>query len=155
MNATKSNCALGLLVLMFDGCAMQMVEKDAYDSCAKQGKKASIVNAKQSGIPLLIESASAMVMCLSASYITHLPAAFGAAAVSASNLGGVGIFAVTPGTIADKTGLKASDIVAEFGGHPVTLASDLPVAIDRVAAGTPAAVKPHRSSKELTLTAQL
>jgi S1-C subfamily serine protease len=91
-----------------------MVAHDAQDSCAKQGKKAFIFDAKQSGIPLVIESASAMVLCVGPDDATHLPESFGAEAVSAANFTGAGILSVAPGSVADKAGIKANDIVIEF-----------------------------------------
>src|SRR5579863_713551 len=91
----KQILALSLLWLLVSGCATQMVEKDANDSCAAQGKKAFIFDSKQSGIPLFIESASAMVLCVGPDDVTHLPPIFGADAVSASNFRGAGIFSVT------------------------------------------------------------
>ncbi len=99
---------------MLCGCAAQMVAHDAQDSCAKQGKKAFIFDAKQSGIPLVIESASAMVLCVGPDDATHLPESFGAEAVSAANFTGAGILSVAPGSVADKAGIKANDIVIEF-----------------------------------------
>lgn len=131
-----------------------MVEQQANDSCAKQGKKAFLANAEQSGIPLVIESASAMVLCVGPDEITHLPAKFGADAVSASNIGGVGIFAVVTGSAADKAGLKPSDIVSEFAGTQVSNAPALAAAIERTAPGDRAVIKLRRKGKDVTLTAQ-
>jgi len=56
----KKIAFIATLICMIYGCATQMVEKNANDSCASQGKKAFIFEAKQIGVPLLIESASAM-----------------------------------------------------------------------------------------------
>jgi len=133
---------------------MQMVEHSANDSCAKQGKKAFIVDAKQSGIPLLIDSASAMVLCVGPDEISHLPATFGADAVSASNLGGVGIFAVAPGSAAERAGLKPNEVVVEFAGSPVRRVTELGAAIERTAAGDRAVITLRRRSKDVTVTAQ-
>ncbi len=86
--------ALNLLALLISGCATQMVEKNANDTCKAQ--KAFIFDSKQSGIPLFIESVSATFLCVEPDDITHLPAMFGADAVSASNFNGAGIISVTP-----------------------------------------------------------
>jgi len=146
--------ALAPVVLLAVGCASAMVEQEANDSCGKQGKKAFIADAKHSGIPLVIESASAMVICVGPDEVTHLPAAFGADVISASNLRGVGIFAVVPGAVADKAGLKPNDIVEEFSGSPVTRAGELLAAINRATAGDRPAIKLRRKGKELIVSAQ-
>jgi hypothetical protein len=147
--------ALGFFALFASGCATQMVEKNANDSCAAQGKKAFIFDAKQSGIPLLVESASAMVICVGPEGVTHLPTIFGADAVSSSNFNGAGILSVTPGAIADKAGLKPNDIVYEFGDRPIDHARDLGVAIDSMASGDQALIKLRRNgTKGVTVTAR-
>jgi hypothetical protein len=130
-----------------------MVKKNAQDSCAAEGKKAFIVDLKQIGIPLFLESASAKVLCVAPGDVTHLPANFGADAVSASNLHGAGIFSVTPGSVADKAGLKAEDIVYEFAGRSITVATDLRVAVDSVSPGDQALIKLRRGGQVLTVTA--
>jgi hypothetical protein len=150
----KRHAAGCLLALALSGCAALMVEKDANDSCAKQGKKAFIFDAKQSGIPLFIESASAMVLCVGPDDITHLPPVFGADAVSASNFRGAGIVSVTPGSVADKAGLKTNDIVYEFAGHPIALPADLRVEVNSMSAGDQAVLKLRRNGgKDTTVTA--
>jgi S1-C subfamily serine protease len=139
---------------MVSGCATQMVEKNANDSCAAEGKKAFIVNLKQSGIPLVIESASATVLCVGPEDVTHLPANFGADAVSASNLHGAGIFSVTPGLIADKAGLKPNDVVYEFAGRSIVLATDLRVAVDSMSSQDQALIKLRRGGgKDISIIA--
>jgi S1-C subfamily serine protease len=151
----KQISALSLLALLVSGCATQMVEKSANDSCAAQGKKAFIFDSKQSGIPLFIESASAMVLCVGPDDVTHLPPIFGADAVSASNFHGAGIFSVTPGSVADKAGLKPNDIVYEFAGRSIALATDLRVAVDSMSPGDQAPIKLRRNgAKDVTVTAR-
>jgi S1-C subfamily serine protease len=147
--------ALGLLVFLVCGCAMQMVEKNANDSCARDGKRAFIVEAKQSGIPLLIESASAMVVCVGPDDVIHMPAIFGADAVSASNLHGAGIYSVTQGSVADKAGVKPNDVVYEFAGRSIALATDLRVAVDLMSPGDQALIRLRRNGeKDATVTAR-
>ena len=151
----KQTYALGLLVIFVAGCATQMVKENANDSCAKQGKKAFIFDAKQSGIPLFIESASASYLCVGPDDVTHLSAIFGADAVSASNFHGAGIFSVTPGSGADKAGLKPNDIVYEFAGRSIDRATDLRVAVDSMSSGDQVIIKlRHDGGKDTTVTAR-
>lgn len=141
------------LAWMVCGCATQMVEHNAEQSCKSQGKKAFMFDAKQSGIPLVIESASAMVICVGPDEVTHLPESFGADAVSGSGFTGAGIVTVAPGSVADKAKVKANDIVMEFAGSPIVNARELGSYIERVPAGGQAVVKLRRQGKELVVTA--
>jgi hypothetical protein len=109
---------------------MQMVEQDAKDSCAAQGKKVFIADAKQSGIPLFIESAHAQYLCIGPDDVTHL-STFGADVIWASNLNGVGIVSVTPSSVAEKSGLRPGDVLHEFAGDPVARTGQLESAIER------------------------
>lgn len=146
--------AFGLLFIL-GGCASQMVEHDANASCAKQGKKAFIFDAKQNGIPLFIDSASAMVLCVGPDDAVHLPANFGADAISTGNFKGAGIVSVTPGSVAAKAGLKPNDIVVELAGHPIESAEDLRLQVNSTPPGDQAAIKFRRNSdKATTVTAQ-
>jgi hypothetical protein len=146
---------LSLLALTVSGCASLMVEKDANDSCAKQGKKAFIFDGKQSGIPLVFESASVMVLCVGPDDVTRMPETFGADAVSASNFHGAGIVAVTAEAVAGKAGLKPNDIVYEFAGHPIASAADLRLEVDSIAPGDQVLIKLRRSgTKETAVTAR-
>jgi len=142
------------LALLTCGCAAQMVEQDANDSCAGQGKKPFIFDAKQKGVPLLIESASALVLCVGPDDVTHLPETFGADAVSASNFSGAGIFAVSAGSVADKAAIKPGDIVNEFAGKPIANARELRSYIDRVSPGEQSILKLRRNGKDIVVTAQ-
>jgi hypothetical protein len=153
-NGMKQILILSLTVPFVSGCASQMVEHDANESCAKQDKKAFLFDAKQSGIPLFIESASAMVLCVGPDDITHLPTIFGADAVSASNFHGAGIVSVMPGSVADKAGVKPNDIVYEFAGRAIDRATDLRVAVDSMSQGDQASIKLRRNGgKDATVTA--
>lgn len=145
---------LCLLALVLSGCAAQMVQKDANDSCAAQGKKAFIFDAKQSGVPLFIESASAMFLCVGPDDVTHLPPIFGADAVSASNFHGAGVVSVAPGSVADKAGIKPDDIVYEFAGHPIASAADLRIEVNSMSPGDQAVIKIRRNGgKDTPVTA--
>jgi membrane-associated protease RseP (regulator of RpoE activity) len=150
----KKIALIASLVVAVCGCATQMVEKNAKDSCASQGKKAFIFDAKQNGVPLLIESASAMVLCVGPDDVTHLSESFGADAVSAANFTGAGILSVTAGSVAEKAGVKAGDIVTEFAGSSIANARELRSYIERVSAGAQAVVKVRRNGKNVIATAQ-
>ena len=151
----KTISTLGLLAFLVSGCATQMVEKNANDSCSAQGKKAFIFDSKQSGIPLFIESASATFLCVGPDEVTHLPPIFGADAVSASNFHGAGIFSVTAGSVAAKAGLKPNDIVYEFAGRSVALATDLRVEVNSMSPGDQAVIKLRRNgARDVTVTAR-
>lgn len=130
-----------------------MVQKNAKDSCASQGKKAFIFDAKQNGVPLLIESASAMVLCVGPDDVTHLPATFGADAVSASNFSGAGILSVVAGSVAEKAGVKEGDIIVDFAESPIANARELRSYIERVPPGEHAMFKVRRNGKDVVETA--
>jgi hypothetical protein len=150
----KRICSLSVLALLLSGCATQMVEKDAKDSCAAEGKKVFMADLKQSGIQLFLESASAKYICVGPDDLTHLPAIFGADAVSASNFHRVGIFSVIPGAVADKSGVKPNDIVYEFAGRSVAVATDLRVGVDSMSAWDQAVIKLRRNGgQDVTVTA--
>jgi S1-C subfamily serine protease len=132
-----------------------MVQQDAKEACAKQGKRAFIFDSRQRGIPLLIDSASAQYYCVGSDDITHLPPTFGADAISASNLNGVGILSVTAGAAAAKAGVKPNDIVYEFAGHPIASAADLRSEVNSVSPGERVSIKLRRSGvKDPELNAQ-
>jgi membrane-associated protease RseP (regulator of RpoE activity) len=145
---------VGLLSLLVAGCAAQMVEHDVNASCAKQGKKAFIFDAKQSAIPLLIDSASAMYLCVGPEDVVHLSPAFGADAISASTFKGAGIVSVIPGSVAAKALLKPNDIVVEYGGHTIESAAELRLQVNSTSAGDQAVMSVRRNSdKPIALTA--
>ena len=145
--------ALALLVLFASGCAMQMVEQDAKHECAAQGKKAFITNAKQSGIPLLIDSAHAQYLCVGPDDVTHV-STFGADVIWASSLNGVGIVSVTPSSVAEKSGLRPGDVLHEFAGAPIARAGELQSAIEKMSSGDQAVIKVRRKGQDTTVTAR-
>src|SRR5258708_40115571 len=108
---------VAMLSPLIAGCATQMVEQQAKDSCAKKGKTAFITDMRHSGVPLLIESASANVLCFGADAVTHLPPEFGADAISIGDPQGAGIVALTTAAVADKAGLRIYDVVFDVGGR--------------------------------------
>lgn len=127
-----------------------MVEHDAKANCANEGKQAFIYNAKQNGIPLVIESASATVLCVGPENITRLPENFGGDGVSASNFSGAGILSVQRGLIADKSGIKPGDIIYQFNGGEIADARALLAYLDRQPPATQASVRLHRSGKDVS-----
>jgi hypothetical protein len=149
----RRKSALALLVLFASGCAMQMVEQDAKDSCAAQGKKAFIADSKQSGIPLFIESAHAQYLCVGPDDVTHL-STFGADVIWASNLNGVGIISVTPSSVAETSGLRPGDVLGEFAGAAIALTDELQTAIEKMSPGDQAVIKVRRKGQDTTVTAR-
>ncbi len=143
------------IALLVTGCAAaKRVENKANDICAAKGKKAFLFNtSSEHVVPLLYDYASAEVLCVGPDDATHMPAIFGADAVSSSMLNGVGIVAVAPGLIADKAGLKPGDLVYEFTGRSVTKSAELQSAIEQMPAGDQAVIKLRRKNQEMTITA--
>jgi predicted metalloprotease with PDZ domain len=139
-------------VLALYGCAEQMVQEDAKSSCAKQGKRAFILSAHEKGVPLLIDAASAQYYCVAPQDVVKVQAPFGAEVINHSDFNGVGILGVSPGMSAEKAGIKAGDIVYEFGDHSVSRSGELQAAIDATAAGMPVPVKLRRNDKEIAVT---
>jgi len=137
------------------GCAAQMAQSNLKEQCAKEGKQLFLTDTSQTGIPVLIESASASGLCVGPDDVVHLPDSFGADVVRGSAIkGGVGVFSVPPGSTADKAGIKASDIIYEFGGRAVSRSIDLRSAIEATPAGQQAIIKFRRSKREMVVTAQ-
>jgi hypothetical protein len=150
----KKAALIGIMSILISACASVMVQQSANNSCASQGKKAFLFDAKQNGIPLLIESASVMVLCVGPDDVVHLSEAFGADAVSSSSFHGAGITSVTSGSTAEKAGLKSNDIVYEFAERSISQATDLRLAVDSMSTGDQAVIKIRRNGgKDTTLTA--
>jgi S1-C subfamily serine protease len=143
-----------LIAPLLVACASQMVEHQAQDRCAKKGRSAFLTEIQHSGVPLLIDSASANVLCFRAEDVTHLPPAFGADAISIGDPDGAGIVTVMTGSVADKAGLKVYDIVFEADGRAIKVAADLGAALDGAAPGSQLKLKVRRRSKDLSLIAK-
>ena len=111
---------MAMAACLASGCAMQMLDSDARKTCAAEGKTAFLVDARLTGIPLVLESAHAKFLCLGPEDIRHLPAPFGADVVWVSSRDGVGVVSVTPGAVADKAGVRAGDLLQELGGTALT-----------------------------------
>jgi len=67
---------------------------------------------------------------------------------------GAEILIVTPGSIADKAGIKYRDVVKEYAGKPIASADDLKAAVANTASGAKVPVKLHRNQAEVTVEAQ-
>jgi S1-C subfamily serine protease len=145
---------LALLVFMSSGCAMQKAERQADDACAAQGKRAFLADVRQSGVLSMTVSAHAQYLCVSPNEIAHLPRPFDAEVLLATNIGGVGIMSVTPGSVADGAGLKPNDIVQEFAGAAVATAVDLQSAIAKMSPGSQAIMMVRRGGQDTVLTAR-
>jgi membrane-associated protease RseP (regulator of RpoE activity) len=146
--------ALAGFVLLASGCAAQKAEEAAGDACAQQGKRAFLAEVRQVGMSAIVVSEHARYLCVSPEEVAHLPAPFDAEVLMVSNLGGVGILSVAPGSVADRAGLEANDVVQAFGGTPVARAADLQSAISQVSPGGEAILKVRRAGQDRTLTAR-
>src|SRR5262249_3098414 len=99
--------------------------------------------------------ASAMVLCVGPEDVVHLPATFGADAVSAANFKGAGIVSVTPGSVAAKALLRPNDIVVEFAGHPIESAAELRLQVNSTSPVDRPTIRVRRSGDKYTaVTAQ-
>ena len=149
MKYVRTTCALiGLIAT--SGCATQMVQQQAKDMCAEEGKRPFVSEAKHDGIPLVIESASLRVHCVGPDDLVQMPSGFGADVINAPDLKGVGVFAVAPGSIAEKATLKAGDVIYEFGGQAVLHPIDLQTVIEHRTPGEGVLIKFRRNKRELT-----
>jgi len=146
--------AVAALAATMAGCATRMLEQDAQDRCAKKGKLPFLSEMEHKGVPGLADSATAQVMCVGSANIVHLPAAFGADAITGADLPGVGILAVRPKSVADKAGLRAYDVVFEVRSAPVSQAAELARALDDVAPGDQVSLRVHRAGKDVALVAR-
>ena len=67
---------------------------------------------------------------------------------------GILIIAVTPGSVAQKSGLIVGDILYEIDGHPTKQLSELQAAIAACKANTAVPIKLYRGTEPLSLTAR-
>jgi S1-C subfamily serine protease len=135
------------------GCAMDMLQQDAKNMCAAKGKKPFLADAQQSGIPLMIESAHAQVYCFGPDDITHVPS-LGTDVIWISSLDGAGVVSVTPGSVAQKAGLRPNDVIEQFADTPITNRAAFLSIVENAAPATVAVIKVRRNGKPATLTAQ-
>ena len=76
-----------------------------------------------------------------------------AATAEQPNRAGILIIAVTPGSIAQKSGIIVGDILIEFNGHPVRQPADLQAAVAAGNAGSAVPIKLYRGTEPISLTA--
>jgi S1-C subfamily serine protease len=145
---------LGLLVLVLltSACATEEAELQSSNACAAQGKRAFIADMQESGV-LVTVSAHADYLCVGPEEITHLPPPFDVEALLVTRFNGVGILSVTPGSIAEKAGLKANDVVIAFAGKPIVRAVELQTAVAMMAPGGEADISVRRSGRVTDLIA--
>lgn len=137
------------------GCASQMAQSGLKEHCAKEGKQVFFLDTDQKGIPLFIETASALGLCVGPDDVAQLPETFGAEVILGSAVkGGVGVFSVSKGSTAEKAGIKPSDVIYEFDGHAITRSLDLRSAIEATPAGKQATIKFRRAKHEMATVAQ-
>jgi len=142
-----------ILVLLTSGCATDEAQFQSDSACAAQGKRAFIANMQESGT-LVTVKAHADYLCVGPEEIAHLPPPLDVEALLVTRFNGVGILSVTPGSVAEKAGLKANDVVTAFNGAPIARAADLQSAVSQVAPGNQAIITVRRSGRETELTAR-
>jgi hypothetical protein len=84
---------------------------------------------------------------------SELPPA-AASALGDKQLRGVLVVAVTPGSVADKAGMKVADDFYEFDGKAVSSGAEMKAAIAAVAPGSSVSVKVMRNGAPLSLNAE-
>ena len=142
-----------MLVLLLSGCATQEAQTQSDDACAAQGKRAFIANLQESG-KLVTVRAHADYLCVSPEEIAHLPPPFDVEALLLTRFNGVGILSVAPGSIAERAGLKANDVVTGIDGTPILRAAELQSAVALKRPGSEAVIKVRRAGRETELTAR-
>jgi S1-C subfamily serine protease len=76
------------------------------------------------------------------------------AALGDKELKGVFIVAITPGSVADKAGMKVGDDFYEFDGKAVASVPEVKAAVATVAPGSSVSIKVIRNAAPLSLNAQ-
>jgi hypothetical protein len=77
-----------------------------------------------------------------------------AATVEQPNRGGILVFGVNSGSIAQKSGIIVGDILYEFDGHPVKALGELEAAVAACAANSAVAIKLYRGTDVMAVTAR-
>jgi hypothetical protein len=77
-----------------------------------------------------------------------------AATAQQPNRAGILIIAVTPGSVAQQSGIIVGDILIEFNGHPVRQPADLQAAVAAGSAGSAVPIKLYRGTEPVSLTAR-
>jgi S1-C subfamily serine protease len=137
---------LALLGLLVSGCVVQQANEQARSTCAAKGRTAFLVEAR-------LDPGDVRFLCVSANTITHL-SSFGADVIWTDDIDGVGVVAVSPGSIAGKAGVQPNDVVQEFAGRHVAGAAELQAALVQVPTGSQAIIKVRRNGRDAALTAR-
>jgi hypothetical protein len=77
-----------------------------------------------------------------------------AATAELPNRGGILVFGVNGGSIAQKSGIIVGDILYEFDGHPVKALAELEAAVAACAANSAVAIKLYRGTDVMAVTAR-
>jgi hypothetical protein len=77
-----------------------------------------------------------------------------AATAEQPNRGGILVFGVNSGSIANKSGIIVGDILYEFDGHPVKALGELEAAVAACAANSAVAIKLYRGTDAMAVTAR-
>jgi hypothetical protein len=77
-----------------------------------------------------------------------------AATAELPNRGGILVFGVNSGSIAQKSGIIVGDIVYEFDGHPIKALAELEAAVAACAANSAVAIKLYRGTDVMAVTAR-
>jgi hypothetical protein len=77
-----------------------------------------------------------------------------AATAELPNRGGILVFGVNGGSIAQKSGIIVGDILYEFDGHPVKALAELEAAVAACAANSAVAIKLYRGTDAMAVTAR-
>jgi hypothetical protein len=77
-----------------------------------------------------------------------------AATAELPNRGGILVFGVNSGSIAQKSGIIVGDILYEFDGHPVKALAELEAAVAACAANSAVAIKLYRGTDTMAVTAR-
>jgi hypothetical protein len=77
-----------------------------------------------------------------------------AATMEQPNRGGILVFGVNSGSIAQKSGIIIGDILYEFDGHPIKALAELEAAVAACAANSTVAIKLYRGTNDLAVSAR-
>ena len=77
-----------------------------------------------------------------------------AATAEQPNRGGILVFGVNGGSIAQKSGIIVGDILYEFDGHPIKALAELEAAVAACAANSAVAIKLYRGTDAMAVTAR-
>lgn len=123
------------------------VDKNSYERCATEGKQTYILNEQDGSAPV-------RMICIQPNQLVRIPSPFGVDLLASVNIKGAEVLKVAPGSIAQRAGIKYSDVVFEFGGQSIGTASDLQAAVATTQAGQQVLIRFRRDEREASATAQ-